>query len=66
MLHSPSPALSLLKSNTTTTAFFIRWDTAVMLRVMIGDVVAATATEGHVVSTNVPTHVVIFMSMSMS
>ena len=55
MLHSPSPALRLMVTNT---AIFIFWETAVVLRVPVGDVGAATDTGGLLVGTNVPTHVV--------
>ena len=58
MLHSPSPALSLLITNT---AIFILWDTAVVLRVAVGDGGVATDTGGQVVCTNVPALVVIFI-----
>ena len=57
MLHSPSPALRPLVNNT---AIFIFWDTAVVLRVSVGDGGVATDTGGLVVGTNVPTHVVVF------
>ena len=56
MLHSPSPALSILVTNT---AIFILGDTAVVLRVAVGDVGVATDTGGALVCTNVPTHVMI-------
>ena len=55
MLDSPSPALRPLVTNT---AIFILWDTAVVLRVAVGDGGVATDTGGLVVCTNVPTHVV--------
>ena len=55
MLHSPSPALRLLVTNT---AIIIWRDAAVVLRVAVGDGGVATDTGGLVVCTNVPTHVV--------
>ena len=55
MQDLPSSALCLLVTNTT---IFIRQDTAKVLCVMVGDVGAATDTEGVLVGTNVPTHVV--------
>ena len=58
MLHSPSPALRLLVTNT---AIFILGDTAVVLRVPEGDVGVATDAEGTLVGANVPTHVVKLM-----
>ena len=54
MQDLPSSALCLLVTNTT---IFIRQDTAKVLCVMVGDVGAATDTEGVLVGTNVPTHV---------
>ena len=56
MLHSPSPALRILVTNTT---IFISGDTAVVLRVVEGDGGVATDTGGILVGTNVPTLVVI-------
>ena len=55
MLHSPSPALSHLVTNA---AIFILWDTAVVLRVPVGDVGVATDAGRALVCTNFPTHVV--------
>ena len=55
MLHSPSPALRLFVIDTAT---FILGDTAVVLRVVVGDGGVATDAGGLVVGTNVPTHVV--------
>ena len=52
MQDSPSPALRLLVTNT---AIVIWRDTAEVLRVVVGDVGAATDAEGVLVSTNVPT-----------
>ena len=54
MQDSPSSALRLLVTNN---AIVIRRDTAEVLRVVVGDVGAATDTEGVLVCTNVPTHV---------
>ena len=56
MQDLPSPALRHLVTNTT---IFIRRDAAVVLRVAVGDVGAATDTGGVLVGTNVPTLVVI-------
>ena len=56
MLHSPSPALRILVTNTT---IFILGDTAVVLRVVEGDGGVATDTGGLVVGTNVPAHVML-------
>ena len=56
MLHSPSPALRPLVTNT---AIFILGDTAVVLRVSVGDCGVATDAGVVTVCTNVPTHVVI-------
>ena len=55
MLHSPSPALRLFVIDTAT---FILGDTAVVLRVVVGDGGVATDAGGAPVCTNVPTHVV--------
>ena len=55
MLHLPSPALCFLVTNT---AIIILWDTAVVLRVAVGDVGVATDTGEVHVGTNVPAHVV--------
>ena len=55
MLHSPSPALRPLVTNT---AIFIWRDTAVVLRVAVGDGGVATDTGGALVGTSVPTYVV--------
>ena len=55
MLHSPSSALRHLISNT---AIFILGDTAVVLRVVVGDVGATTQTGVFSVCTNIATHVV--------
>ena len=55
MLHSPSSALRILVTNT---AIFILRDTAVVLRVAVGDGGVATDTGGVLVCTNVPAHVV--------
>ena len=60
MLHSPSSALRLLVTNT---AIFILGDTAVVLRVLVGDVGAATDTGGDPMCTNVPTPVVIITTV---
>ena len=56
MQDSPSPALRLLVTNT---AIFILGDTAVVLRVAVGDGGVTTDTGGALVGTNVPTHEVI-------
>ena len=55
MQDLPSPAFSLLITNT---AVVMLWDTAVMLRVVVGDRGAATQAGEVLVCTNVPTHVV--------
>ena len=55
MLHSPSPALRFLVTNTEAV---ILGDTAVVLRVAVGDGGVATDTGRALVCTNVPTHVV--------
>ena len=55
MLHSTSPALCILVTNTT---IFILGDAAVVLRVTVGDGGVATDTGGLVVCTNVPAHIV--------
>ena len=55
MLHSPSSALRRLVTNT---AILILWDTAVVLRVPVGDVGVATDAGRALVCTNFPTHVV--------
>ena len=54
MLHLPSPALRLL---VTESAIFILGDTAVVLRVGVSYVGAATDAGGLVVCTNVPAHI---------
>ena len=56
MLHSPGPALRPLVTNT---AIFILGDTAVVLRVVVGDGGVATDTGVVTVCTNVPTYIVI-------
>ena len=56
MQYSSSPALRILVTNA---AIFILWDTAVVLRVAVGDGGVATDTGEATVGTNVPTHVVI-------
>ena len=56
MLHSPSPALRPLVTNT---AIFILWDTAVVLRVAVGDGGVATDAGEALVGTNVPAHIMI-------
>ena len=56
MLHSPSPALSIL---VTDTAMVILRDTAVVMGVAVGDGGVATDAGVATVCTNVPTHVVI-------
>ena len=55
MLHSPSPALRFLVTNT---AIFILGDTAVVLRVAVGYGGVTTDSGGVSVCTNVTTHVV--------
>ena len=55
MQDSPGPALRLLVNSTTVV---ILGDTAVVLRVVVGDVGAATDAGVVTVSTNVPTHIV--------
>ena len=60
MLHSPSSALCYrCKVPSTNTAIIILRDTAVVLRVAVGDVGAATDTGGLEICANVPAHVVI-------
>ena len=56
MLHSPSSALRPLLTNT---AIVIRLNTAVVLRVAIGDIGVATDTWGLIVCTNAPAHIMI-------
>ena len=56
MLHSPSPALRILLSNT---AIFFWWNTAVVMCVLVGDGGVATDAGEFFVCTNVPTHVMI-------
>ena len=58
MPHSPIPALRPLVTNT---AIIILGDTAVVLRVAVGDGGVATDAGGLSVCTNVPAHVVIFI-----
>ena len=58
MLHSPSPALRPLVTNT---AIFILGDTAVVLRVVVGDGGVATDTKVIPECTNVPAHIVSVM-----
>ena len=55
MQDSPSPAF---RFQVTNTAIFILWDTAVVLRVEVGNGGVATDTEGSEECTNVPAHVV--------
>ena len=56
MLHSPSPALRFLVTNT---AIFFWWNTAVVMCVLVGDGGVATDAGEFFVCTNVPTHVMI-------
>ena len=63
MLHSPSPALRTL---ITDTAIFMLGDTAVVQCVLVGDVGAATDTGVISVCTNVPAHVVIGTTIIIS
>ena len=58
MPHSPIPALRPLVTNT---AIIILGDTAVVLRVAVGDGGVATDAGGPVVCTNVPAHIVSVM-----
>ena len=58
MPHSPIPALRPLVTNT---AIIILGDTAVVLRVAVGDGGVATDAGGLSVCTNVPAHVMIFI-----
>ena len=62
MLHSPSPALRFLVINT---AMVILRDTAVVVRVAIGDVGVATDAGEPPVGTNVPTHIMITIIVTM-
>ena len=56
MQDLPSPALCFLVFKT---AMFILRDTAIVLRVAVGDIGASTDTRRVFVGTNVPTHIVI-------
>ena len=58
MLHSPSSALCPLVTNT---AIFILGDTAIVLRVVVGDVGVATDAGEAVKCTDVPANIVIFI-----
>ena len=60
MLHSPSPALRILVTNT---AVFILGDTAVVLGVAVGNGGVATDAGELIVGTNVPAHIVVVTTL---